>query len=112
MENKQEGKNIEDILNSLNNINRASPAPFLLTRIQARMNNQTSPVNLWSKLASFISKPSVAMAAIVIVLLLNITAIAVRKQHGQKSSVTQSFSERDEFAITSVNMYDPEIAEP
>ncbi len=112
MENKQEGKNIEEILNSLNNINRASPAPFLLTRIQARMNNQSSPANLWSKLAGFISKPSVAMAAIVILLLLNITAITVRKQQGQKSSVTQSFSERDEFAITSVNMYDPEIAEP
>ncbi|MEI2747563.1 MAG: hypothetical protein V9E88_02230 [Ferruginibacter sp.] len=52
------------------------------------------------------------MAGIVILLLLNITAIAVRKQQGQKTSITQSFSERDEFAITSVNMYDPEIAEP
>lgn len=112
MENKQEGKNIEEILNSLDHINRASPAPFLLTRIQARMNNQTGPVNVWSRLAAFISKPAVAMAGIVILLLLNITAITVRKQQGQKSSITQSFSERDEFAITSVNMYDPEIAEP
>lgn len=112
MENSQRNKNIEDILNSLNDINRASPAPFLLTRIQARMSNQSVQINAWSRLASFISKPAVAMAGIVILLLLNITAITVRKQQGQKNSITQSFSERDEFAITSVNMYDPEIAEP
>lgn len=62
-------RRIDDILDSLDGIERAAPAPFLHTRILARMQReQSTPVYralLW------LSKPSVTIALSVLLLLVN-----------------------------------------
>jgi hypothetical protein len=61
-------KKIEETLNSLDNIRRASPRPFLYTRLQARIHREN---NSWAGVAGFISRPVFAIAMIGVVLFVN-----------------------------------------
>src|SRR5437870_2179839 len=65
-------KKVNDALNSLDNISRASPRQFLFTRVEARMQNER---NMWAKLSSFVANPVVAFACICFVLILNAMVI-------------------------------------
>ena len=60
---------IEKTLQSLDGIQRAEANPFLFTRIQARMKKQRS--SGWERTFSFISRPVVALAVLVIVMAVN-----------------------------------------
>ena len=50
-------KKIDEVMHSMDSINRASPRPFLFTRLEARMQNEK---NIWVKLSSFVARPVVA----------------------------------------------------
>ena len=50
-------RQIEDALNSINGINKATPKPYLLTRINTRLSNPVK--SSWENVAVFISRPSV-----------------------------------------------------
>ena len=68
MNNKENiGREVEKTLLSLDGISRAEANHFLFTRIKARMQRQ-SP---WEKVTSFISRPVIAIAALVIVMAIN-----------------------------------------
>ncbi len=59
----------EEILNSLDGIQRAEPAPFFYTRVHARLlENQNSPV-----LSAFrlITRPSFVMAIVMLIVFVN-----------------------------------------
>ena len=59
----------EEIIKSLDGIQRAEPSPFLYTRIHARlMKKQDNP---FLNFFSFITRPAVAMAMVMIILLVN-----------------------------------------
>ena len=62
--NKEEriNKLIEEALNSVDDIRRAEPKPFLLTRINARMNRVVESV--WEKAGWFIARPVVAFTGL------------------------------------------------
>src|SRR5258705_11985121 len=60
---------IEQTLQSLDSVKRAGANPFLFTRIQARMNKKTSR---WEERTfSFISKPAIAFAILLLVMAVN-----------------------------------------
>jgi anti-sigma-K factor RskA len=59
---------IEETLNSLNGLKRAEANPFLFTRIKARMNKRTGA---WDRTFSFVSKPLVVLAVLVLVMAIN-----------------------------------------
>ena len=60
---------IEQTLQSLDGAKRAEANPFLFTRIQARMNKKTGR---WEERAfSFISKPAIAFAILLLVMSVN-----------------------------------------
>ena len=50
---------LEAILNSLDGIQKATPQPFLYTRLMARM--QRADDNAWSRALQFVSKPAFAL---------------------------------------------------
>ena len=52
----------EKTLESLNGLQRASANPFLYTRIMARLEEQQ---NKWVRAASFISRPAIAISAVI-----------------------------------------------
>ena len=80
-------KQIEAILNSIDNIQRASPAPYLHTRINARLNNPVR--NIWENISSFISRPAVMVAGICLILTINISVLVVKN-----TSTAGAFTER------------------
>jgi hypothetical protein len=58
---------VEKTLLSLDGIKRAEANPFLFTRIKARMQKERG----WENVISFISKPAVAFAALIIIMAIN-----------------------------------------
>ena len=60
--NKKEhiNKLIDEALSSLDGAERATPKPYLFTRLNARM--QKEPENSWDSDLKFISKPAIAVA--------------------------------------------------
>ena len=64
---------VEEALNSVDGIQKASPKPYLLTRINARLNRQAK--TNWEKAAVFISRPAVMIAGVCLVLAINISVV-------------------------------------
>ena len=59
---------IEQTLQCLDGAKRAEANPFLFTRIKARMDRKA---NVWERSFSFISKPAIAVAIVVVVMAVN-----------------------------------------
>jgi hypothetical protein len=107
--NKHIDKLIEETLDSVNGIQRAEAKPFLLTRIQARMNSSTTSV--WDKAGWFISRPAVAFAGLCLIILLNL--IVIMNTPGSDAADTVAQSAADEYAVNTVaTIYDIENTQP
>ena len=104
-------KLVEEAMNSVNDVTRAGPKPYLLTRINARMSKTTE--SLWEKAGGFVTRPAVAFTGLCMVLLVNVIVIA-----SNKSSVPAMATEQvtqnttDEFSYTVATIYDNENAQP
>lgn len=59
----------EEIINSLDGIQRAEPSPFLYTRVHARLVKRQD--NVFLNAFSFITRPAVVMAMVMLILLVN-----------------------------------------
>lgn len=70
MENKR-NNSTDEVLNSLDGIQRATMPDFFYTRLKARMENGVQPV----KQSSWALRPVYAMAALVLVLIINVAVI-------------------------------------
>lgn len=71
MEKKKLDKMVEETINSMDAADKAMPAPFLLTRIHARMNREREQATYWERAIGFLTKPIVAFPAIALVLIIN-----------------------------------------
>jgi hypothetical protein len=110
MENDSIHKKIAAALESLDNIQRAGPRPFLFTRIEARMQNSS---NIWNKISSFVARPVIALACIFFVLFINAAVIVFFNI--PDNSLTQSGSElttADEYSQLSSSLYEFENSKP
>lgn len=65
---KQIEQEVEKTLESLDNVSRATANPYLFTRIKARLQN---PQTVWEQISSFISRPVVAMATLILIMAIN-----------------------------------------
>lgn len=103
-------KKVDETLNSLDDAEKASPRPFLFTRLEARMQNER---NIWSKISSFVARPLVAFACICLVLIINAAVIFMSGNSG--NSITQTGSEiaaADEYSQVSTTLYEFENVKP
>ena len=104
-------KLIEESLNSMDDVKRAEPKPFLFTRINARMNKGTESV--WEKAGWFITRPAVALAVVCLVLIINATAIFYNKAETQVATTDVAVQNTaDEFSYTVAGIYDSENTQP
>ena len=109
--NEHINKLIEDALNSVDNIKRAAPKPFLLTRINARMSNATGSV--WEKAGWFIGRPAVAFAGLCMIVLINVMVIMSNKTSATVTATDQMVqNSTDEFSYTVATIYDNENSQP
>ncbi|MEP6927879.1 MAG: hypothetical protein ABI834_09600 [Ginsengibacter sp.] len=103
-------KKIDNVLQSLDSIKKASPRPFLFTRIEARMQKVK---NTWSMLASFAGRPAVAFVCICFVLILNVMVIFL--SNNSVNSATQQDTEiaaADEYNQATATLYEFENIKP
>lgn len=61
---------IEGALNSLNGVQRAEPQPWLYARIMKRLSREEDR-SVWGSISSFLARPSVAIAGLCLILVLN-----------------------------------------
>ena len=93
MKNEAEiNKEIAESLQSISNIKRAEGAPYLLTRINAKINLQSK--SIWENIALLICRPAIMGIGLFLILLINISVIIM--QRSQKSTV---ISERGTSAL-------------
>lgn len=101
-------KRIEEMLNSLDDIQRAKPQPYFYTRLKARLGRDQKE---WGGIAGFISRPVYALAMICVVLLMN-TWIVVRESNidTKKGSSLQATTDQlpDEYNVAVNSFYDYE----
>jgi len=101
---------MEAILNSLDGVEKASPNPFLYTRLMARMH--ASDDNIWSRILQFVTKPVFAVGITLIFLLIN--AYILLNQYS--SSVEQAEESTQtlalEYTSLTATIYDNNIETP
>lgn len=98
-------KMIEEALNSVEDVPRAEPRPFLITRIHARMARGTESV--WEKAGRFIARPAVAFTGLCLIVLLNVMVVMVNKKSEASTVAEQTVqTQADEFSYTAVTIYD------
>jgi hypothetical protein len=110
MEDKFIHKKIDEVIHSLDNIKKASPRPFLFTRLEARMQNEK---NIWVKLSSFVARPVIAFTCMCFVLIINTMVIFLL--NGSGNSLGQSANElatADEYSQVSSTLYEFENTKP
>jgi hypothetical protein len=61
---------IDETIDSMNGAERAEPAPYLLTRLNARMNRQSPTA--WERISWFLARPGIAFATFACILIVNI----------------------------------------
>ncbi len=100
-ENKNMDEKINETLNSLEGLDRASPGPYFFTRLQQRL--QSSKKSTWEIVARFISKPAFALGSLLIVILLN---IALLVNNPAKSDRFEDGSDDYSIAASLINIYE------
>ena len=105
-------KLVQETLSSLDGATRATPAPFLLTRINARMANRSDAASIWEKASWMLARPTVAFSVLVAVLLMNILIIT-SASNGAGSNAQNVQVASDEYSMnTASSLYDFENAQP
>ena len=98
---------IEQTLQCLDGVKRAEANPFLFTRIKARMAKKDS---VWERTFSFISKPIIAVAIVLLVMAVNGWALLGSNSSdnviGDSANVSELANEYN--VVASVDNYDYE----
>ena len=106
-------RQIEDTLNSIGEIKRASPKPYLLTRINARLNNQVK--SFWEGVAVFISRPAVLILGLCLILAANISVLLQNKSSSINTATERSINsvtDEDEYSTSFATIDNFENSEP
>jgi hypothetical protein len=61
---------VDETINSMDGADRAEPAPYLLTRINAKMSMQ--PASAWERVSAFLSKPGIAFSLVLLLIMINL----------------------------------------
>lgn len=96
----------EDALSSIDDIQRAQPKPYLLTRINARMDK--GPSSAWEQAGRFITRPIVAFALCSLILA-NFVWVLVSQPSQPRTEQVQNG--QDDFSYTVATIYDTENTE-
>jgi hypothetical protein len=103
-------KMIDEALNSFDGAARATPKPFLLTRINARLNKSSS--NAWESAVRFIARPSVVIAGLCLLIGFNILVVTYNNANTPAVSVADQVSATDEYSTSVAALDDLDNTEP
>ena len=101
-------KKVEEAMDSVLNISRATPQPFFYTRLMARISYQES--NSWERMGKFVSRPAFAFTTLTMVLILNIfVAFNETSSHSGKPELSEVATADD---LGTNTFYDIENVQP
>lgn len=107
---KEIEEEVEKTLNSLEGMRSASPGPFFFTRTQWRLHN--IQMNVWEKISAFIARPTIAMAVIFSVILMN-TLVFIQQDRTSPPLAEQSEQQvYEDFYLADNAFSDYENLEP
>ena len=102
---------VEKTLNSMEGAQRASPAPFLLTRINARMNREQ--LSGWERISSFLSRPGIAIAAIAFLIIINLLIYTNTNSFNNLNNMQNMQASTDDYSINNPSaIFDLENIQP
>jgi hypothetical protein len=97
-------KKMEDVLRSLDGIEKASPNPYFFTRLEARMQREKS---IWEGISSFVAKPLVAFAGLCLVIMINAAVIFSSEQNNKNTTgQNNELATVDEYSQVSSSFYE------
>ncbi|WP_119079427.1 hypothetical protein [Chitinophaga alhagiae] len=99
----------EQAMRSLDGVQRAEPAPYFYTRLMARM-QRARPADAWERLIALITRPSVAITAVVLILAANSFMFVSQMRHSSElveiTALQQAFADEYQLGITTFYEYD------
>jgi len=101
---------VEETMNSLDGLQKATPGPYFYTRLMARMEGQEK--NRWEMITSYITKPFVITAMICFVLFINVAVMFRQADNSSDLLEQQDVTMVDEYQTASTSFYDYTNAEP
>lgn len=106
-------KMVEATLNSMDGALRATPAPFLSTRINAKIQGMQS-YSPWEKFSAILTRPAIAFSLFVFLLLINVWIISATVSSDNNAMNTQNLqASADEFSLNSpASLFDFENPQP
>lgn len=102
-------KKMEDALQSIDGIEKASAPAFFFTRLEARMQREK---NVWEKVSSFIASPAVAFSCISFVIMMNAYIIFTSPEQDAVAQQANELATVDEYSQVSSNLYEFENNKP
>jgi len=110
--NKQEriDKMTDEALDSLDGAKRATPRPYLFTRLTARMQRQNE--GAWENVGRFIARPVVVVAGLCMIIAINVLVIASNNSTTTNTAIAEQSATQDEFSTSIASLYDIENTEP
>ena len=99
-------KMTEAALDSLDGSVRAGVKPYLMTRINARLNNTKE--SIWERAGRFIARPAVVFTGLCMVIGINVLIIAFNNTSSENSITAEQQLVTDEFSTTVATLYDTE----
>jgi hypothetical protein len=110
--NKKENINklIDEALSSLDGAERATPKPYLFTRLNARM--QKEPENSWDNVLKFISRPAIALAGLCLVITINAMVVSSNYSGQTTTTADEQYVSADEYNTSVAVLSDIENIEP
>ena len=105
-------KKVEEVLGSLDNIQRAEPQSFFFTRVNARLKRDEK--SFWETTGAFLARPAVAIAGLCVILALNVFILIQKETTTSPALVSETTNQpqEDENIFAAVNTYDYENLEP
>ena len=99
-----------EAINSLDDAIRATAKPYLLTRINARLNRPTN--SAWEKTSRFIARPAVAFTGLCLVIGINLWIIANNNPSPENTFTANQQFTTDDFSTSVATIFDTENPEP
>ena len=97
---------VENVLQSLDGIERAKPAPWLFTRVNARLAGEERTT--WGMMSSFLARPAVTIAGLCIILVLNVSLLLNKGRSVVSPAMVHTEHVESESLIASSSSFDYE----
>jgi len=108
--NNNTDKWVDEALNSFDGAGRATPKPYLFTRLTAKMQHNTE--NGWDNALRFLSKPAVVMACVCLVIAVNAAVLSFSNAGTASGATEETYAVADEYNPSVAVLNDIENIEP